>query len=219
MKYIPSLLLSVASGVAAAPSAKVHAPHTSNGAAVFNPNPALTDAVSQACFQFTFDDPSWSFTRQNPWGSGSSTFGSLPNGQLCVPTNDGAGGAMFIGPGSSPGPGSTKLECFFPTSGTANCDISLVDGYSLSVECNPSSGGTPIGGSVDLWTQGNGCPEEQDPNCINTNGYGASQGDVPQFFQPAVNSGNNYCIWVNCGQDYYFPVTDTLNCHVSGTAK
>ena len=196
-----------------------HAPHSANGAAVFNPDPDSTKVVSQVCIEFSFDNGNWWYTKQNPWGSGSGTFGSLPNKKMCLPTNNGAGGALFIGPNPNPGPGSTKLECFFPTSGTANCDISLVDGYSLSLICAPSSStGSFIGGTVDLWTEGNSCPDKQGPNCINQNGYAPNQGDVNKFFQPAVQN-QDYCIWVNCAQDYYFPVTDTLNCYVTGTAK
>ena len=126
---------------------------------------------------------------------------------------------MFIGPDANPGPGSTKFECFFPTSGTANCDMSLVDGYSLSMTCTAS--GQTIGGAVDLWNQG-ACPDTSNIGqgiCKNDNSYESAQSDVAQFFQPAVNNGNQYCIWVDCGQDYYFPITSSMSCHISGTAE
>ena len=116
-----------------------------------------------------------------------------------------------------PGPGSTKFECLFPKSGEANCDVSLVDGYSLSMECK--AGGQPknIGGGVDLYKTGKKCPDQQGVNCINGNGASAGgQGDINAFFQPAVNNGANYCIWHNCSQDYSFNVDAGLSCTVTG---
>lgn len=44
----------------------------------------------------------------------------------------------------------------------------------------------------------------------------ASQGDVDAFFQQGVQNDNNYCIWVNRSQDYYFPTGDGLICTVGG---
>ena len=234
MKIFQSLVLTMAGNALALPNTRPSpqeaaaiaasygpAPHSANGAAVSNPNKGLTASVSQYCIDFSSDNPDWHYTLQAPWGSGSGSFGSLPGGRLCVPTNDNAGGAMFIGPDPNPGPGSTKMECFFPSSGVANCDMSLVDGYSLSVACGVSDRTTPIiGGIADLWSLGN-CPDQQGPNCKNDNGYASNQSDVDAFFQPAVqaSTANNYCIWVNCSQDFYFPVTENMACYVTGTAK
>lgn len=207
----------------AARAVATHAPHTANHAPVIQPSNIgdsesnVTEDVSQFCIDFTSDNPNWGYVNSNPW-SGSGTFGSSK--RICVPTSNSAGGAMYIGPGTNPGPGSTKFECYFPTSGTANCDMSLVDGYSLSVTCKAS--GQTIGGAIDLWTGSNACPDtsnETNGICKNDHSYDAAQSDVAAFFQPAITGGNQYCIWVNCSQDYYFPVTSSMSCHVSGTTK
>ncbi|KAF2163626.1 hypothetical protein M409DRAFT_57497 [Zasmidium cellare ATCC 36951] len=176
------------------------------------------DDVSQICFSFNTDNgvSGFYYALQGPWGSGTGYTGS--SGTICVPTSNSAGGAMFIGPDANPGPGSTKLECYFPSTGTANCDISLVDGYSSAVACVPSSTKQLIGGYSNLYNGGVACPDQQGPNCINTEGYAASQSDVNAFFQQGISSGNNYSkapgIWVNCSQDYYFPTGDGLVCTV-----
>jgi hypothetical protein len=195
-----------------------HAPHTADHAPAVNPGPFEDNVdVSQKCIHFTSENPDWHFANQPPWGSRTGTFGSL-GGKLCVPTNNSAGGAMYIGPDANPGPGSTKLECYFPTSGQANCDASLVDGYSLSVTCK--AGGKKIGGGVDLWKTGHNCADTSEKHsgiCKNDKGYAKHQSDVTPFFQSGIEHGNNYCIWVNCSQDYYFPITADISCHVSGT--
>ena len=75
----------------------------------------------------TADDPSWSYNLAGgAWGEGSGTIGSLPGGKLCVPADNGAGGAMYIGSVATPGPGNTKLEAYFPTTGEANVDVRFV---------------------------------------------------------------------------------------------
>ena len=205
--------------ISEATSIPVHAPHTADHAPVVNPGPVtdVADDISEVCIQFSSQNDNWYFSNQNPWGSNSDTFGSL-GGQMCVPTSNSAGGAMFIGPDPNPGPGNTKLECFFPTSGIANCDISLVDGYSLSVTC--VAGQAVVGGNVDLWTTGNSCPDTSAQGsgiCKNGQGYAAEQSDVSPFFQEAIENGNQYCVWVNCAQDFFFDVTETLYCSISGT--
>ncbi|KAF2165291.1 hypothetical protein M409DRAFT_24142 [Zasmidium cellare ATCC 36951] len=116
---------------------------------------------------------------------------------------------------SDPGPGATKLECFFPATGTANCDISLVDGYSVSVGCVPAGDNQLIGSNQSLLGHGIPCPDQQGPYCINTEGYAPSQSDVLPFFQQGVQNGNNYCIWDSCAQDYYFPTGTGLDCFVT----
>ncbi|KAL9130895.1 MAG: hypothetical protein Q9217_001045 [Psora testacea] len=198
------------------------APHSANRAPVINPY--YTDDAGEVaaavgatkCISFTSDDPSWRYTNSAPW-SGSGTFGTST--QICVPYSDSAGGAMYIGSEAEPGPGSTKLECFFPSAGTANCDISLVDGYSLSVQCDIPNYHT-IGGSTDLWKTGQPCIDKNEIGrgiCKNDQGYAANEMDVTPFFQAGINNGNFYCIWVNCAQDYYFPVNADIHCHVSGS--
>lgn len=199
------------------------APHTADGAPVINPGHEVSaaEAVGAAnvkkCITFTSDNPNWHYTNTAPW-SGSGTFGSA-GGKICVPHSDSAGGAMYIGSEANPGPGSTKLECFFPSSGTANCDMSLVDGYSLSVKCDVP-GHHSIGGNTNLWKTGKPCVDKSEEGqgiCKNDKGYAPHESDVTPFFQAGINNGNDYCIWVNCKQDYYFPVSADINCHVSGS--
>ena len=121
------------------------------------------------------------------------------------------GGAIFIGTEANPEGGTTKLECTF-NANQPNCDISLVDGYSVSVACT-APGGQKFGSSVDLWSQT--CPDVVGSTCKNTNGYAASQSDVAAFFQPAYP---DYWIWVN-GQtnsnDPTLTEVGTISCTVS----
>lgn len=195
------------------------AQHDGDSAPVVNPgfNGPVADApdtVSQQCITFTYDDGAWTYANAAPW-SGSGTWAKAPK-TMCFPTDNSAGGAMFVGTEANPGGGNTKLECFFPTSGTANCDISLVDGYSVAMECTPS-GYASVGGGTDLWATGEPCvdgSEEGETICLNAEGYAASQSDVTAFFQKGIQNGNNYCIWWACTQSVYFPVGTTLNCHV-----
>ena len=147
------------------------------------------------------------YTLQPPWGT-SSAKGPY-NGCL----NDNAsGGAIFIGTEANPQGGNTKLECAF-NANQPNCDISLVDGYSVSVACT-APGGRTFGSGIDLWSQGT-CPDVVGSTCKNTNGYAAAQSDVAAFFQPAFP---DYWIWVN-GQTNSNnpPLTEvgTIKCTVS----
>lgn len=199
------------------------APHNKNGAAVANPGVQVTDvdkakaAGKTKCFTFTSDNPNWGYTMDRPW-SGSGKFGKGPK-KICVPHNDDAGGAMFIGSEAHPGPGNTKFECFIPSAGKGNCDISLVDGYSLSVTCE-IQGGHKVGGGKNLWKQGKECNDKSLLSrgiCKNDKGPGASkQSDVAPFFREGVQDKNYYCIWWKCGQDYFFNVGADIKCHVSG---
>ena len=133
---------------------------------------------------------------------------------------------MFVGseniiPNSTPG-GNTKLECFFPTSGTGNCDMSLVDGYSLSMKCD-LPGGKHVGGTQNLWHTGAPCQDksmEKEGICKNDKAYVGTQGAVTEFFKKGIVNGNNYCTFVNCGQDPTFSQPSggvNINCHVSGS--
>lgn len=199
------------------------APHTENGPAVVNPGFTVTDeqkteaARNKKCFTFTSDNPNWGYTLSAPW-SGSGNFGNGPK-KICVPHNDNAGGAMYIGSEANPGPGNTKFECFIPSAGKGNCDISLVDGYSLSVTCE-IEGGHKVGGGKNLWHTGKECKDKSLlSRGICKNDFGAKPHtlkDVTPFFHEGIKDGNFYCVWWKCGQDYYFPVGKDIKCHVSG---
>lgn len=124
---------------------------------------------------------------------------------------------MWIGTSANPNAGNTKLECFFPTSGMANCDISLVDGYSLSVQCLlPDAATIGLDSSQNLWDMNNACPGTvQDGYCTNPQGYAAAITDVDAFFQPAINT----CyIWQYDGLDPEYAGPSTISCTVSGSA-
>ena len=124
---------------------------------------------------------------------------------------------MYIGTEANPGPGNTKLEIYFPTSGTAFGDVSLVDGYSLSVRCVPSTGQV-IGGNKNLWKTGKPCVNKSllgRDICKNGKGYAPSQKDVTAFFKQGVRNGNRNCIWKDCPVPGW-PVTADYTCHVSG---
>lgn len=125
MKLTHQTYLSLLAGASRAAVIK----HSSHGAPVVNPGFAgnvadAPDTITEQCINFTWENGAWTYANAYPW-SGSGTWSST-GGQLCFPTNNDAGGAMFVGTESNPGGGNTKFECFFPTSGTANCDISLV---------------------------------------------------------------------------------------------
>lgn len=121
---------------------------------------------------------------------------------------------MYIGSTKAPGPGNTKLECYFPTSGTANCDNSLVDGYSLSVKC--TAGDVVIGSDTDYWTKGVACPNPAPGGiCLNKNGYLNSEADLDAFFQ--LSADEPQCSWWSCNEDYFFPAGTIVKCHISGS--
>lgn len=134
---------------------------------------------------------------------------------------------MYVGSekiieGETPG-GNTKLECYFPTSGDGNCDMSLVDGYSLSMRCE-LPGNQHVGGTKDLWKTGKKCQDksmEKQGICKNDKGYIGTQGAVTEFFKEGIHNGNKYCTFNNCGQDYSFKMPKhggrDINCHVSGS--
>ncbi|KAG6993872.1 hypothetical protein G7Y79_00050g086090 [Physcia stellaris] len=192
--------------------------HTDNGTAIFPINstaPKPSGPAPTKCMTFTFDNPDWYYANAGPWGTASGTFGST-GGKICVPENDSAGGAMFIGTEANPSGGNTKLEIFFPLSGDAYGDVSLVDGYSLSVTCQ--TGSVTIGGPTDLFKTGKTCEDTSLLDhgiCKNDKGYADTQDEVTDFFQAGLQDGNAYCIWKNCAVPAW-DVTDDITCHVSG---
>ena len=122
---------------------------------------------------------------------------------------------MYIGPnsnigtGSNAGPGNTKLECNWPlpqdvgNAGAIQCDVSLVDGYSLNVQCQAGSALDPnsptsIGYPGNLNDNNpNACqaPDTTNGYCANKNGGTTSgQSGVDPYFDPAAST----CyIWSN----------------------
>lgn len=229
LKYPTSLLLltaisgptALAQPVAAPEGSTITIGHTPDGTAIFPKNSSITAAdaagarQTKKCITFTSDNPDWRYANTGPWGEASDTFRST-NGKICVPHNDAAGGAMYIGTEGRPGAGNTKLEIFFPSAGNAYGDVSLVDGYSLSVRCQ--GGSTTFGGSKDLWKTGKPCRDTSLLGrgiCKNDKGYAPTQADVTAFFQEGLKGGNDFCIWKNCKVPAW-DVGRDIKCHVSG---
>ncbi|MCJ1275821.1 hypothetical protein MMC21_003624 [Puttea exsequens] len=195
-----------------------------DGAATVQPDNSTADAnaaaIQNKCINFTSANPNWRYHADGPWAStGTGSFGSGSK-RLCFPTtaSNGPGGALFIGTEQKPIGGNTKLECFFPHTGTGNCDVSVVDGYSLSVECDIPRY-HKVGGSKNLFKTGKPCVDKSQLGrgiCKNDKGYAPHQNDVTAFFKEGLMDSNFDCIWKNCKQDYYFPVGAEVTCHVSG---
>ena len=169
------------------------------------------------CIEFNSDSVPFYFTNQAPFPTLSGDAGQADQ---CFPSYD-TSGAMFIGPTTSQsGAGGTKLECNFPVTigqgpkSQPNCDISLVDGYSLSLACT-GPGSESFGNSENLWTKAT-CPIVNGDYCTNSQGYAGSQDNVDQFFK---NAYPDYRIWVT-GQttqnDAIFTQHGTVKCKVSG---
>ena len=194
--------------------------HTPDGTALFPTNSSATPEApsiqSTKCITFYSDNPNWHYANTGIWGSATGRIGARGR-KICVPQNNGPGGAMYIGTEAKPGPGNTKLEIKFPTSGTAYGDVSLVDGYSLSVQCLASTGQV-IGGSGNLWKTGKPCVDKSLLSrgiYKNAKGYAPSQSDVTAFFQEGVKFGDKNCIWQYCPVPGW-PVSADYYCHVSG---
>lgn len=54
-----------------------------------------TPQINQMCIHFENSVNTWYYTFQGPWGQGSGQASNT--GDICVPTSNSAGGAMFIG--------------------------------------------------------------------------------------------------------------------------
>ena len=198
--------------------AQAGASSSATSSAAFASGSATSSSGNQICIDFTGGDFHWLNT--GSWGS-SSGQGASSASQCFDLTAD---GGMFICESECQNAGDaatakyTKLECTF--GGTyENCDISLVDGFSLPLECTiPGAKPTDtIGGLTDL-TSLTSCPTTvEDNTCSNANSYESSTNDVTQFFQNANGgSGGNYCVFQTCSasSDIFFTGTPTISCQV-----
>lgn len=193
-----------------------------------NPSPALTTASGSTgtsapstpgngawCVDFTSSDPSFMWAYDGAWGSVTDThaFGDQ-NPSSCLSGS----GAMYVG--TSGLSGGTKFECTFLTD-QANCDVSIVDGYSLSMSCsvpqaNWQAGPNPIGGTTDLFTKGS-CPSGVSNGiCPNPNGHDQAQppgSSVNAFF-------TDEAFWYNdfVSEQVQYTGNPHMTCTVSGSS-
>ena len=135
--------------------------------------------------------------------------GSLGTKSLC------GSGAMFVGEQSPPSLGSaaggnTKLEGTIVGDGKNDnvFDVSLVDGYSLSMHCTGFGTGD-IGGTQNLFDLGS-CPDRNanGPTCVNTGGHSNT---AAQFFK----NGGNYWYQDNTYKAVTFTGTPAIHCAIS----
>ena len=116
----------------------------------------------------------------------------------------------------------TLFECTWDIANPnySNCDMSIVDGFSLPVKC--SWGGQFIGGSEDLNTLAT-CPTvAEDQTCSNTGAY-VSYDAVTQYFKNGLDGvNNNYCNYQTCYNQsdafWNMAAPPTIQCDV-GTSK
>jgi len=204
--------------------------------AAAGPSGKLQSSDSQICVNF-FGNPDFHFLNAGNWSTNSGSnsgygpeqasqcFDLKPDGALFVCENECQGSA------DSATAKYTKLECSFGVA-QPNCDISLVDGFSLPLECTiPGSKPEKIGGTKDL-SEFNDCPSPGDDNtCKNSNSYHDAS-SVPPYFQDAnvpymapndntdpttLSKGGNYCIWQTCSgpSDSFWPSGNpTIECEV-----
>ncbi|KAG8529049.1 uncharacterized protein KY384_005683 [Bacidia gigantensis] len=187
-----SLLLSLASLLALTTADQGYSPSGSPGG-----------SNGEFCvpFKFKSNNPDWQFERRGLCEGTTNGKLGQDNADCCFKGS----GAMFVSPisrGLGDGTyGNTIIECTIAPNaqGQSVCDISLVDGFSLAVQCgefpsgDPSGKGTPeayIGGKLDLsdlHTCKTPCQQGQDcTSCLN-NGHGSA---IDQFFTDT--KGGNY---------------------------
>ncbi|KAI9710410.1 MAG: hypothetical protein M1812_007446 [Candelaria pacifica] len=147
---------------------------------------AVAAAAASKCIDITFQSSNgnWNYFFNGGWGSASGKVSALGTKSLC------GSGALFVGYqtraqglGSAAG-GNTKLECTVTGDGKVDnvCDVSVVDGYSLSMHCTGFGTGD-IGGTQNLFSLGT-CPKVNSQGggkaCVNTNGH---SNNAAQFFK------------------------------------
>ena len=132
------------------------------------PVPQGANAGNCINFEFQVSDPSW-YYRFDTGSTGQ--FSSLQ--KTCISGSS----AMFFGRDAESVKGGqiTKLEWHIDHStekAQSNIDVSIVEGYSLSMECTgfPSGATAPaIGGTTNLFHLGT-CPHREGKNCVNDGG-------------------------------------------------
>ena len=168
-------------------------------------------AANSKCIDITFEssNPNWNYKFNGDWGLGAGKVGSLGTKSLC------GSGAMFVGAqttsnglGSAAG-GNTKLECTVKGDGKKDnvCNVSLVDGYSLSMHCTGNGFGD-IGGYKNLFDLGS-CPKVNGNGhtCVNTGGH---TNRAAQFFK----NGGKYWYQDNTFVATTFGGTPKVHCAI-----
>ena len=163
------------------------------------------------CISITFQssNANWNYFFNGDWGSGTGTVGSLGTKSLC------GSGAMFVGEQTvghglgAASDGNTKLECTVTGDGKGDnvCDISVVDGYSLSMHCTGTGFGD-IGGTQDLFSLAT-CPDTNPngPTCVNDGGH---SNNAAQFFK----NGGKYWYQDNTFVATTFSGTPAVHCAI-----
>ncbi|KAI9775586.1 MAG: hypothetical protein M1835_005752 [Candelina submexicana] len=162
---------------------------------------------------FTSTNPDWNYYFNGDWGLETGKVSQLKTRSLC------GSGAMFVGAqtkgnglGSAAG-GNTKLECTVVGDGKPDnvCDVSVVDGYSLSMHCTGFGTGD-IGGTRNLFDLGR-CPKVNNNGhtCVNTNGH---TNNADQFFK----NGGKYWYQDNVYVGTTFSGTPRITCAIEEEA-
>ena len=217
----PAPAPSPSSAPASSPPPAASSAPASGGGGSSGPSGNLQSSGGKICVNFSGND-NFHFLNTGSWGSNSGS-GTQSASQCFEPS---ANAGMFIcesecqDAGDAASAKYTKLECTLGGE-WQNCDISLVDGFSLPLKCT-ISGASPapyVGGTEDLGS----CPSPgQDNTCLNANSYQGAETDVAQYFQnadqyqPNSQSGPNYCVFQTCSKysDVFFSGTPTIECEV-----
>ena len=130
---------------------------------------------------------------------------------------------MFFGVVQNPAKCNTELECNFPSgqgqNTMPNCDISLVDGYSLNVACTIPGSSAPIGynGNLNTYSNsvGHACQSPKSGECCqNLQGpFVSSPDQVDPFFSPAADTCFIY--QAKGTQSFFTGSSITITCTVS----
>lgn len=181
-----------------------------------------TSQGDKICINFSGGDFHW--RNAGSWGdthgqgaqSASQCFDLVPGGAMficeneCDPAGD-AAAAKY-----------TKLECTFGGM-YENCDMSIVDGFSLPVQCDiPGANPPRIGGLRDLSELAPCRDPHPDNTCRNTGAYEPNESAVDQYFQNANGGdGGNYCVYQYCSKDSdsFFTGTPTITCEVASRSS
>ena len=198
------------------------APSTQLDTKVSTPSVQTTTSHDgKICINFSGGD--FHFLNYGSWGTkkgrgaqeASQCFDQVPNGGMFICESE------CNASGDAAPAKYTKLECTFGGQ-YANCDMSIVDGFSLPVECHipDAKPSDKIGGLVDLdsLTQ---CPSKAgDNSCGNAGAYQPSEAGVSQYFENGNidkgGKGGNYCVYQFCSptSDIFFTGTPTISCQV-----